>query len=186
MKKILFVLLPLLFAMLNAGDQQMLEIPTIEGKKIHIKGTDNGLEIPEYKGKVVFVEFWGTHCPPCRISIPHYVNLKNEFKDSLQILAIEVQSTPKKMLKLFAKEHGINYDVATYRDSVELVNYISRRAGWQGSIPFLLILDTKGDVVTMQVGLLDEKGLEKLVKGLLARASSEKSDNKRDDKNAGK
>ena len=186
MKKILFVLLPLFFAILNAGDQQMFEIPTIEGKKIHIKGTKNGLEIPEYKGKVIFMEFWGTHCPPCRISISHYVNLKNKFKDSLQMLAVEAQNTPKKMLKLFAKEHGINYDVASYEDSVELVNYISRRAGWQGSIPFLLILDTKGDVVTMQVGLLDEEGLEKLVKGLLAKSSSEKSDEKRDEKNASK
>jgi len=53
------------------------------------------MEIPSYKGKVVMMEFWGTHCPPCRASIPHYINLMKKYGKSVALLAIEVQDASK-------------------------------------------------------------------------------------------
>jgi thiol-disulfide isomerase/thioredoxin len=150
-------------AALIAADNDYIALPTIDGKTIHVKGTDNGLDIPEYKGKIVFLEFWGTHCPPCMASIPHYVNLINKHKDKLAMLGIEVQDTPKDRLKSFAKKMHINYDVVAYRDTGYFVDYIAKRAGWKGSIPFLLILDQTGTVKIMQVGMLPEDVLEKVI-----------------------
>jgi len=164
MKKI-FTLLLIAFSVnfVNAAEQDYVKLPTIDGKTIHIKGTDNGLEIPEYKGKVVFLEFWGTHCPPCLASIPHYVDMINKYKGKLAMLGIEVQNTPKKQLKAFAKAKKMNYDVVAYEDAGYFVEYIAKRAGWRGSIPFLLILDPNGNVITMQVGMLPQNVLEKVV-----------------------
>ncbi|WP_456431692.1 TlpA family protein disulfide reductase [Nitratifractor sp.] len=141
-------------------------LTTIDGKTIHYKGTRNGLEIKEYKGKIVFLEFWGTHCPPCRMSIPHYIALNKKYKDKLAMLAVEVQDTPKALLKQFVQSRGINYDVVAYRDALPFVNYIARRAQWNGSIPFLIIFDQNGNVVTMQVGLLNEKALAGVIEEL--------------------
>ena len=165
MKKILIALLTLALAgsLAQAADNDYIKLTTLNGKTIHIKGTDNGLEIPEYKGKVVFLEFWGTHCPPCLASIPHYVDMIKKYKGKLAMLGIEVQNTPKIRLKAFADEKKINYDVVAYQDAGYFVDYIAKRAGWKGSIPFLLILDPKGNVITMQVGMLPQNVLEKVV-----------------------
>jgi thiol-disulfide isomerase/thioredoxin len=164
-KKLLAALLTLgLFSgVLLAADKDYIKLQTIEGKTIHVKGTENGLEIPEYKGKVVFVEFWGTHCPPCLASIPHYVDMIKKYKGKLAMLGIEVQNTPKVRLKAFADNKKINYDVVAYQDSGYFVDYIAKRAGWKGSIPFLLILGPEGNVITMQVGMLPQNVLEKVV-----------------------
>jgi thiol-disulfide isomerase/thioredoxin len=172
MKKILSSLLalPLLIGLAyGAEPQKPIEITTIEGKKIHIVGTENGLSIPEYKGKVVFLEFWGTHCPPCLVSIPHYVDMIAKYKGKLEMLAVEVQGTPQDRLKTFAASKGMNYDVVPYKNAGYFVEYIARRAGWKGSIPFLMILDQNGTVVTMQVGMLPQNVLEKVVNDLLSK-----------------
>jgi thiol-disulfide isomerase/thioredoxin len=169
MKKLL-IAAALIFAGITAQAKDSnapISLPTIAGKSIHIKGTDNGLQIQEYKGKVVFLEFWGTHCPPCLASIPHYIDLIKKHPGKLAMLGIEVQDTPKDQLKQFAAAKGINYDVVAYRDAMPFVEYIAQRAGWKGSIPFLMILDQKGNVVTMQVGMLPENVLEKVVNDLL-------------------
>jgi thiol-disulfide isomerase/thioredoxin len=164
-KKLLavFLTLGLFSGVLLAADKDYIKLQTIEGKTIHVKGTENGLEIPEYKGKVVFVEFWGTHCPPCLASIPHYVDMIKKYKGKLAMLGIEVQNTPKVRLKAFADNKKINYDVVAYQDSGYFVDYIAKRAGWKGSIPFLLILGPEGNVITMQVGMLPQNVLEKVV-----------------------
>ncbi len=150
------------------GNDDAIALPTLDGKSIHIKGTDNGLDIKEYRGKVVFLEFWGTHCPPCLASIPHYVDMIKKYKGKLAMLGIEVQDTPKDQLKSFAAKYKMNYDIVSYRDAGYFVEYIARRAGWKGSIPFLMILDQKGNVVTMQVGMLPQNVLEKVVNDLLS------------------
>ena len=92
MKKLLAVLLlgAALFSTAAQAADDYITLPTLDGKKIHVKGTDNGLEFKEFKGKVVFLEFWGTHCPPCLISIPNYIKLQEKYKDKLAIVAIEV------------------------------------------------------------------------------------------------
>jgi len=165
MKKIASILALWLAVMglAQAAQSDYIKLPTIDGKTIQVKGTDNGLDFPQYKGKVVFLEFWGTHCPPCLASIPHYVDMIKKYKGKLAMLGIEVQNTPKVRLKAFAENKGINYDVVAYQDAGYFVDYIAKRAGWKGSIPFLLILDPQGKVITMQVGMLPQNVLEKVV-----------------------
>ena len=179
MKKILLLLLSatslLTFAHAEAAKGDAIVLPTLEGKQIHITGTENGLKIDEYKGKIVFLEFWGTHCPPCRVSIPHYIDLMKKYKGKLAMLAIEVQDTPKEQLKTYAAQKGINYDVVAYRDAGYFVEYIARRAGWKGSIPFLMILDAEGNVVTMQVGLIPQDALERVLNDLLSKKITPKA-----------
>ena len=168
MKRILTIAISMMiaFTTINADQEavESIKFKTINGKQIEIIGTEKGFNIPQYKGKVVFVEFWGTHCPPCLISIPHYIELQEKYKDNLAILAVEVQNKPLEGLKEFAKVKGMNYDVVSYKDGLTFVEYISQRAGWSGSIPFLVILDTKGEVQIVQPGLIPVDQLEKVIK----------------------
>ncbi len=178
MKKfgILFFTILLFAGLLQAKEPAPgLTLTTLSGKKLLIRGTANGLEIDKYKGKILFLEFWGTHCPPCLISIPHYIELSKKYGDRLAILAVEVQDTPAPALKKFVESHGINYDVIAYREGQPLVDYIGQRTGWQGSIPFLAIFDDRGEYVTSQVGLLPQAALEGVIKTLEKMAAKRKN-----------
>ena len=138
----------------------------IKGKSYDVSGTEQGLLIKGLEGKVVFLEFFGHKCPPCLASIPHLVKLQKKHKDKLAIVSIEVQGYNQEQTKKFAKEKGMNYIVVSEEKASELVNYIQQRAQWRGSIPFLVALDTKGDVQFVQAGMLPEASLEELISQL--------------------
>ena len=174
MKKLFYFLTILLIGtgIAQAAADNTITLKTINDKTIHIVGTDKGFTIPEYKGKIMFVEFWGTHCPPCLMSIPHYIELTKKYKDQMAMLAVEVQATPKEKLKTFAKVKGMNYDIVEYRDGYTFVEYITQRAGWTGSIPLLLILDQEGVVQIVQPGMIPQESLEKVIQDMIAKKKS--------------
>jgi thiol-disulfide isomerase/thioredoxin len=166
MKKItLIMLFASLFMVANATDDKM-SVTTTNGNTITIIGTESGLNIDEYKGKIIFLEFFGHKCPPCIRSIPHYKRLQAKYKDKLAIVAIEVQGLNDKELKSFVKEKGINYTTISHEKAGNLIPYIAKRAQWEGAIPFLIVLDQKGNVQLVQAGMLPESTLENLIKKL--------------------
>ena len=172
MKKLLstsLLLLSLVTYTYAAGNQTPLAEMTmtdIQGKTYDVTGTEQGLNIKGLEGKVVFLEFFGHKCPPCLASIPHLIKLQKKHKDNLAIVSIEVQGYNHEQVKKFAEEKGMNYIVVSEEKASELVNYIQQRAQWRGGIPFLVALDTKGDVQFVQAGMLPEASLEELISQL--------------------
>lgn len=168
MKKLLastLLLFTLLSSNLSAQDTQM-SMTDINGKTYKVTGTEQGLKIKGLEGKIVFLEFFGHRCPPCLKTIPHLSKLQKKYKNKLAIIAVEVQGLNNSRLKTFAKEKGMNYTVVADEKANGIVNYITQRAQWQGSIPFLVAMDKKGDVQFVQAGMLPEASLEELIKQL--------------------
>ncbi|UFH59671.1 TlpA family protein disulfide reductase [Sulfurovum mangrovi] len=165
MKKLLtlFFLIVSLGTWSYAEEQPDLTFKDINGKTVQIKGAAQGLDIPSLKGKVVFLEFFGHKCPPCLMSIPHLVELQKKYKEKLAIVSVEVQGMNEEALKDFVFEKGINYTVSTERNARILVNYIAARAEWNGSIPFMVAMDTKGNVQFVQAGMIPQDYLENLI-----------------------
>ena len=172
MKKLLIkaLLLASFFTMTHAAQEgnvlAEMSMTDITGKTYKVTGTQNGLDIEGLKGKVVFLEFFGHKCPPCLASIPHMINLQNKYKDKLAIVAIEVQGYTDAQVKEFVKEKGINYIAVAEEKAFEMVDYVSQRAQWRGSIPFMVALDTQGDVQFVQAGMIPEESLEELISQL--------------------
>jgi len=172
MKKVLStsLLLLSLFTYTQAAENEKIlaemTMTDISGKTYDVTGTEQGLNIKGLEGKVIFLEFFGHKCPPCLASIPHLINLQKKHKDKLAIVAIEVQGYNNEQVKKFAKEKEMNYITVSEEKASELVSYIQQRAQWKGSIPFLVALDTKGDVQFVQAGMLPEASLEELISQL--------------------
>jgi len=141
-------------------------LTTIEGKEFHLTEIDNGLEFKELKDKAIFLLFFGHRCPPCLREIPELIEIQKEHKD-LAIVAIEVQGLGEEQLKDFAKVKGINYNLITLNSSMRFVNYIQAKAGWSGSIPFLIGLNKKGRVIIINVGGVSKEQLEQAHKELI-------------------
>ncbi len=178
MVKKFFAILAILSITLFAQEQKVdkFEIKDIFGKTTTIIGKKNGLEIPSAKGKIVLIEFWGTHCPPCMFSISHYIELNKKYKDKIAMFAVEVQATPKEQLIDFVKSKGINYNIYTQQDNSDFVKYVAIRAKWSGAIPFLIILDETGSVIDIKTGMVPKEYIEKLIEYLEKNKTKQKRD----------
>src|SRR6204780_4872285 len=71
----------------------------------------NPVSTAAWKGKVVFINFWATWCPPCRAEIPVLIELANRYKDRLQVVGVSVDDGDPAEVKKFAKQAGINYPI---------------------------------------------------------------------------
>ena len=74
---------------------------------------DKQLRLSDYRGKVVFLNFWATWCKPCREEMPSMeVLFKNFEKDGLVILAVSIDRvTTKKEIPPFVKGLNLTFPV---------------------------------------------------------------------------
>ncbi|MBU1667360.1 TlpA family protein disulfide reductase [bacterium] len=162
MKKIIITLITLLTLSTNLFAQNM-EMTDTEGKRYSVVGTNSELKIEGMEGKVVFLEFFGLKCPACKDAMPHLINIQNKYKDKVQVMAIEVQKNDVAPINAYKKKHGINYTTFSNYDVGYIVRYIADKSGWNGAIPFLVAIDSKGQVRFTQAGVIPEKTLAKYI-----------------------
>ncbi|MGH2643105.1 MAG: TlpA family protein disulfide reductase, partial [Chitinophagaceae bacterium] len=53
-------------------------------------GNGHTFSLSSLKGKVVFINFWATWCPPCRAELPSIKKLYEKFKDNNKIMFLMV------------------------------------------------------------------------------------------------
>lgn len=111
------------------------------------------------KGKVVFINFWATWCPPCRAELPSIHKLKQAFRDNNKIvfLFVDVDGNLAKS-KAFMKKH--KYDLPVYAPKGPIPsNFLG------SAIPTTVIIDKKGKMVGHIEGSMDYNTKE-VIKGL--------------------
>ncbi len=80
-----------------------LELPQLNGEK--------EIRLTDFKGKIVYVDFWASWCGPCRQSLPLYEALKKRIPaDRFQILAVNLDEE-RKDAENFLKHHPVSYTV---------------------------------------------------------------------------
>lgn len=92
--------------------------PAVEGQMTEFffkddKGTEHSIKSIT-GGKYVFLNFWGTWCPPCRAEIPAIIELQTELKDkNFVVIGVAMErAEPSEAIKIvseFAKSKNINY-----------------------------------------------------------------------------
>lgn len=111
--------------------------------------TGETIDIAKSKGKVVFVNFWATWCPPCIAEMPSINALRNQFKDHKDIVFVMADVDNKlKRSEAFMKKN--KYDLPVYEPVTMIPEQIFR-----GSIPTTLIVDKSGNIVFLHEGMAD-------------------------------
>jgi thiol-disulfide isomerase/thioredoxin len=67
--------------------------------------------LSDYRGKVVFLNFWATWCGPCRFEMPSMEKLYRRFKDKgLEIVAVNLQED-RASVQRFVDQYGLSFPV---------------------------------------------------------------------------
>ena len=120
--------------------------------------------LAQWQGKVMVVNFWATWCPPCIAEIPEFIKIQKQYgKQGVQFIGIAIDQKSK--VQAFATETGMNYPVLL--GDLAGIDLARRIGNAQGGLPYTVIVDRKGNIVTTQLGTLSTEKLEGIIKPLL-------------------
>lgn len=109
----------------------------------------NVIDLSDLKGKVVFVNFWATWCPPCIAEMPSINKLQAQFKDNKDfvVLMVDADNQPDKSIKFMSKR---NFDLKVFTPASQIPNELLGN-----SLPTTVVLNKKGEIVFRHEGGAD-------------------------------
>lgn len=120
---------------------------------------DEKVNIKDYRGKIVVVNFWGTWCPPCRAELPDFDRVASENND---VVIIAVHSDHN-------RENAADYVIENLYDSKIVFAYDQPRSGKTdfyyallGGVtyyPYTVILDADGVITFKREGSMSYEQL---------------------------
>jgi peroxiredoxin len=125
------------------------------------------ISLSDYKGKVLFLNFWATWCPPCRAEIPDFVEVYGQQKaKGLEILGISLDSKGKDVITAFVDKYKINYPVVLEtRNTTEKIIDDYQPGQF---IPTTIVIDKQGRIRNKHVGQMTKDMLLKYFQQLAA------------------
>jgi cytochrome c biogenesis protein CcmG/thiol:disulfide interchange protein DsbE len=126
-----------------------------------LQDTDgNNVNLSDFKGDAVILNFFASWCPPCRQEVPDFIELQNKYAaEGFSFIGISLVSAED--TKSFAKKMGVNYPMLI-DDGV-----VSAVYGPVRSIPTTYILDRGHKIVKMYIGSKPKAVFENDIKALL-------------------
>ncbi|MDR3337409.1 MAG: TlpA family protein disulfide reductase [Treponema sp.] len=104
------------------------------------------ITLSKLKGKVVFLNFWATWCPPCRAEMPSMEALYRRFRNQgMEFLAVDVMENNKDVSG-FLTANNLSFPAA-----IDTNGGVSNSYGVQ-SIPATFIIDRDGKIILIAVG----------------------------------
>lgn len=122
---------------------------------------DKPISLADYHGKVVFLNFWATWCPPCQREMPEIQKLSEKYQNSEDIAILTVvmpggQEMDAAGIKKFLKEKGFTmpviFDDGRLSSSFQIT-----------SLPTTYMFDRDGNAYGSVVGQLSSDMMENII-----------------------
>jgi peroxiredoxin len=111
------------------------------------------ITLRELKGRVVFLNFWATWCPPCKEEMPSMERLHRRYKArGFTILAVSIDSGGEGTVRDFVKAHGLTFPIGL-DPKLEVANLYGVRA-----LPSTVLIDRSGTTTGVALGPRDWDG----------------------------
>ena len=131
----------------------------------------NDVNLADYKGKVVFVNFWATWCDPCRIEIPELIAMQNKYgPKGFTVLGIAMDEEGKSAVAPFLDKERFDVDGQKLPMNYPILLGTDDAADKFGGIlgyPSSFVISRDGKIVTKFQGLKSEDELHQAVESLL-------------------
>ena len=109
------------------------------------------LNLNDYKGNLILLNFWATWCEPCKEEMPSLNRLQvNENLSNLKIFAINISQESKKKVDGFFKDFGIKNFDPYYDAPITLAKTFSLRG-----VPTTILINKDGKEFSRIFGSID-------------------------------
>ena len=109
----------------------------------------NEVHLEDYRGKVIFLNFWTTWCPACLVEMPSMEKLYSEFKNKdFIILAVDMQEDSE-IVRKFKEKFKLSFPILLDEEGV-VASYYEVNA-----IPVTYLIDRAGYLYAAALGARD-------------------------------
>jgi peroxiredoxin len=114
------------------------------------------------KGKVVWLNFFASWCPPCQQETPILRSLADTYRDrGLEVIGVSVQETTAADVKAYADRYRLRYTIG-FDGSGHVL-----RAYRVFALPTQFFIDVDGVIRQVVSGPVDEQGAKALIEAML-------------------
>lgn len=125
---------------------------TLDGKQV---------ELSDYKGKKVMLNFWATWCPPCKKEMPDMEKYTQQAGDDVVVLAVNID--PENDVQAFVEDNGITFTIPL--DSQSAKNPVNERYKIL-SIPTTYFIDKEGIIRNKVISAMQLKDMERNINSM--------------------
>jgi peroxiredoxin len=130
---------------INVGDDaRSFQAKTFDGKDINLE---------DYKGKIILLDFWATWCRPCMAEMPYISKIAGTYKDSKDFAIIGISlDRDVEAVKSYVSKNGLTYPHVF--DGKDWKSAVAQQYG-VFQIPFTVLIGKDSKV--LKVGLRGEE-----------------------------
>ena len=118
---------------------------------IFLDKNDKKINIKEFNGNLLLLNFWATWCAPCKEEMPSLDRLQvNQNLSNLKIFAINISQESKKKVDIFFKDLNIKNFEPYFDSPITLAKTFSLRG-----VPTSILIDKDGKEFARIMGSID-------------------------------
>jgi peroxiredoxin len=103
-------------------------------------------KLGDCRGQIVILDFWATWCGPCLQSLPHVVEIADEFRDQgVRFVAVNLEE-PAAQINACLARHDLTMTVALDKTGAVAAAYEA------SAIPQTVVIDKDGTIARLFVG----------------------------------
>ena len=123
-------------------------------------GVTHSLE--NYKGKVIFLNFWATWCPPCKKEMPDVESIYKEYGENKKdVVILGINSEKENEVKKFLKDKGYTFPTVIDENSEVMRKYFIQ------AFPTSFVIDKEGNVYGYVMGGLTKEQIRQVIEEVL-------------------
>lgn len=103
------------------------------------------IDLNQYRGRLVYVDFWASWCVPCRKSFPWMTELQKKYGSKLKVIAINLDKERDDAIT-FLKETKPRFSIAFDPDAKVADQYEVQ------GMPSSYLIDPQGNIVSSHIG----------------------------------
>lgn len=126
-------------------------------------------KIADYRGKVVFLNFWATWCPPCQREMPHIEELYKEYGYNQKDVVILGVTNPKSKEYPYAQDESKETIIQFLKEKQYTFPTVFDTTGevldfyYINSFPTTFMINKEGEIFGYVNGMMDKKTMQSII-----------------------